>query len=77
MVDLEPLDEEDRATVDRLIRQHVELTGSPRGKAVLAHPEDTLSRFVKVLPHDFKRVLAASAETREQPSRIAQEADHG
>jgi glutamate synthase (NADPH) large chain len=77
MVDLEPLDEEDRATVNVLLRTHVELTGSPRGTEILAHPEDYLPRFVKVFPHDYRRALAVAAETREQPSPIAQEADHG
>jgi glutamate synthase domain-containing protein 3 len=43
-----------------LIARHAELTGSPRAKWVLDNWETMLPKFVKVFPHEYKRVLAVS-----------------
>jgi glutamate synthase (ferredoxin) len=60
MVGLEKLeDPEDIAAVRRQIERHVSLTGSDRGRAVLADWAGMLPRFVKVMPKDYKRVLNA------------------
>ncbi len=57
-VDLEPLDDPaDIETVCGLIRRHFELTGSPRAQWILENWTAMLPRFVKVFPHEFKRVL--------------------
>jgi glutamate synthase domain-containing protein 3 len=57
-VDLEPLvEEEDIATVRALIERHLEFTGSPRAKYVLDNWTELISKFIKVFPHDYKRVL--------------------
>jgi glutamate synthase domain-containing protein 2/glutamate synthase domain-containing protein 1/glutamate synthase domain-containing protein 3 len=57
-VDLEPLiDAVDIETLRRLISQHLELTGSPRAKWILKNWADLLPSFVKVFPHEYKRVL--------------------
>jgi glutamate synthase domain-containing protein 3 len=50
-VDLEPLVQE--ADVER----HRDLTGSPRAAWVLEHWADAQPRFIKVFPHEYKRVL--------------------
>jgi glutamate synthase (NADPH/NADH) large chain len=60
MVDVEPLDEDDRRTVLELCRRHHELTGSAVAAAVLAEPEPHLAGAVKVMPRDYRRVLAAT-----------------
>jgi glutamate synthase domain-containing protein 3 len=65
-VDLEPIfDDQDIVTLRSLIQKHVDYTGSPRGKWFLENWTETLPRFVKVFPHEYKRVLgiARSAET--------------
>jgi glutamate synthase domain-containing protein 3 len=65
-VDLEPVVEQ--ADVDMLfdlISRHAEYTGSPQAKWILDNWEATLPKFVKVFPHEYKRVLGiprASAE---------------
>ncbi len=41
-----------------LIARHVEATGSPRGKWMLENWEQMLPKFVKVFPHEYKRVLS-------------------
>src|SRR5690349_18444938 len=64
-VDLEPVAEsQDILTLTETIRRHVEATGSPRGKWVLENFADMLPRFVKVFPHEYKRVLGVPRATR-------------
>ena len=59
MVGLELLDEKDRATVKAMIEAHAECTGSSRATMILINWERYQSRFVKVMPMDYKRVLQA------------------
>ena len=57
-VDLEPVvNPRDVDGLHDLIRRHVEFTGSPRGQWVLENWYAMLPRFVKVFPHEYKRVL--------------------
>ncbi|MGH7275588.1 MAG: glutamate synthase large subunit [Candidatus Rokuibacteriota bacterium] len=65
MVDLEPFDRaEDIQLVRDLIRRHVHHTGSSYAATILADWLGLQPRFVKVMPKDFKRVLAAEARAR-------------
>jgi glutamate synthase (ferredoxin) len=58
MVGLEPLDEhEDLDLVLGLLRRHLEYTGSTVAEKLLADWPAVASRFVKVMPRDYKRVL--------------------
>ena len=54
MVDLDPLDEGDRQTLREMLVDHVTETGSPVAAALV----NQLDRFTKVMPRDYKRVLA-------------------
>jgi glutamate synthase domain-containing protein 3 len=57
-VDLEPLeDTADIQLLHGLIERHLELTGSPRAEWVLENWASMLAKFVKVFPHEYKRVL--------------------
>jgi glutamate synthase domain-containing protein 2/glutamate synthase domain-containing protein 3 len=57
-VDLEPLVQEaDVERVRALLERHRDLTGSPRAAWVLEHWADAQPRFIKVFPHEYKRVL--------------------
>jgi glutamate synthase domain-containing protein 2/glutamate synthase domain-containing protein 3 len=57
-VDLEPLEAPlDLSTVKNLIEKHVEATGSPRGQWILENWGEMIPKFVKVFPHEYKRVL--------------------
>jgi glutamate synthase domain-containing protein 3 len=38
----------------------MDLTGSRRARWILDNWSDAISRFIKVFPHEFKRVLGAS-----------------
>ena len=64
MVDLEELTDEDEVFVRQLVRRHVELTGSARGRQVLDDWAACRNRFLRVMPRDYKRVLAAEARAR-------------
>ncbi|MCS6951772.1 MAG: glutamate synthase large subunit [Bryobacterales bacterium] len=57
-VDLEPVVEpSDIELLRDLIRRHWEATRSRRAAWVLAHWDAVLPKFVKVFPHEYKRVL--------------------
>jgi glutamate synthase domain-containing protein 2/glutamate synthase domain-containing protein 3 len=57
-VDLEPLvHAEDAQLVRDLTARHAELTGSVRARMILDNWSQMLPRFVKIFPHEYKRVL--------------------
>ena len=81
-VTLEPLeDDSDLLRVRTLIQRHAELTGSRRAEMILAHWTEMLPRFVKVFPHEYKRVLGQSGGTANvavQPNpELMKQAQHG
>jgi glutamate synthase domain-containing protein 3 len=56
-VDLDPVvDPQDIELIQTLIARHAELTESPRAKWILDNWETMLPKFIKVFPHEFKRV---------------------
>jgi len=60
-VDLEPLVEtQDVQCVRDLVTRHMELTGSRRAQWILDHWDEAATRFIKVFPREFKRVLGVS-----------------
>ena len=52
---------EDILELKQLIKNHAEYTNSPVARKVLEDWENSLSQFVKVMPTDYKRVLAERA----------------
>jgi glutamate synthase (NADPH/NADH) large chain len=66
MVDLEPLvDTEDVELVKDLLARHIRYTQSPVAARLLVDWERSQPRFVKVIPQDFKRVMAAIKKAHE------------
>jgi glutamate synthase domain-containing protein 2/glutamate synthase domain-containing protein 1/glutamate synthase domain-containing protein 3 len=51
--------------------EHAERTGSPVAKRLLDDWGAALQRFVKVMPHDYKRALTESARAQERPEVAA------
>jgi glutamate synthase domain-containing protein 3 len=87
-VDLEPVvDPADMQALQNLIGRHVTATGSPRAKWILENWGEMLPKFVKVFPHEYKRVLGipkyqpGHAESNHprvaQGATLKQEAAHG
>jgi glutamate synthase (NADPH) large chain len=64
-VDLEPLEPEDAAVVRDLIQRHHSLTRSSRAQHILNDWHALMPRFVKVFPHEYKRVLEKAREERQ------------
>ncbi|MEA2212258.1 MAG: glutamate synthase large chain [Solirubrobacteraceae bacterium] len=58
LVDLDPLSEADEPELKALISEHAQRTGSLVARNVLASWERSRERFIKVMPRDYKRVLA-------------------
>lgn len=66
MVDLEPLElDEDIDAVQSLLKKHIEATGSTRAQHVLENWDRLQSKFIKVYPRDYRRVIEAAKKTVE------------
>jgi glutamate synthase (NADPH/NADH) large chain len=55
----------DEAVLKKLIEEHHRWTGSLRARELLDHWSDARTKFVKVFPHEYKRVLAERAARAE------------
>ena len=67
MVQLLPLtDEKEIGEVRRMLERHAEYTGSTRAKTLLDDWHRTVSRFIRVVPNDYRRVIEAQAKMREK-----------
>jgi glutamate synthase (NADPH/NADH) large chain len=60
MVDLDPLDADDVAFLREVVTRHAAETGSTVAANLLAAWEETVPRFSKIMPRDYKRVLEAA-----------------
>jgi glutamate synthase (NADPH/NADH) large chain/glutamate synthase (ferredoxin) len=65
LVGFEELSEADEAELLELVEEHHLRTQSPVAYRVLSQWEAILPRFVKVMPHDYKRALRELAEAAE------------
>jgi len=64
MVELESLHDDDREFLRTTVEQHRELTGSKVAERLLDAWESEVEAFRKVMPKDYRRVLAVMAEAR-------------
>ena len=63
MVELEPLDDADREWLRATVQRHRELTGSALAEALLHEWESAVESFRKVMPTDYRRVLAVMRDS--------------
>jgi len=83
MVDLVPLDDEDREWLRAIIERHRELTGSDVADRILTQWGSEVGAFRKVMPEDYQRVLtvmreaAAAGLSDEETLGKVMEAAHG
>ena len=61
LVGFDPLEDGDVEILRALVEEHLERTGSTVAARVLDEWDELLPRFVKVMPHDYKRALAELA----------------
>ncbi|MBJ7361644.1 MAG: hypothetical protein JHD36_02760, partial [Ilumatobacteraceae bacterium] len=64
MVELETLDDIDRSELEGILSTHVAETQSAVGIRILGEWKIESAKFVKVMPRDYKRVLAVMAESQ-------------
>ena len=80
MVDLEELEDEDKDTVSTLLANHLEHTNSTVAKRILDDWGNSQHGFVKVMPKDYRRVLAAIKKAEIEGTSVDEavmEAAHG
>jgi len=64
IVELTPIDDASEIElVKNMIFRHAEYTGSRRATDILVSWDEMISKFVRVLPHDYKRVLEGGKGT--------------
>ncbi|MGW8312169.1 MAG: glutamate synthase large subunit [Desulfuromonadales bacterium] len=73
MVDLEQIaaEDDDATWLKEIITTHYELTDSPRAAEILADWETQLPRFVRVFPHEYRRVLTERAAKADMEKEVA------
>ncbi|HEX6337987.1 MAG TPA: glutamate synthase large subunit [Jiangellaceae bacterium] len=80
MVDIEQPTADELENVRALVQRHVDETGSTLGEKLLADWPATATRFSKIMPRDYKRVLAAKAAAERDGRDVLEaimEAAHG
>jgi glutamate synthase (NADPH/NADH) large chain len=70
MVELDPMEEQDLATVRDLVHRHYEYTQSTVAWRILSGWKDAARHFVKVMPVEYRKVLAA-AHLDSEAARLA------
>ena len=67
MVGIEKLeDAKETAALRAMIQKHLDYTRSERAKAILANWDKFVPKFVKVMPKDYKRMLACIERAQAQ-----------
>ena len=67
LVNMEPVTEKHNiAEIRQMLTQHVEATGSPKAKEILAHLDEKASCFKKIMPRDYERMMRTIAEFEDQ-----------
>jgi glutamate synthase domain-containing protein 2/glutamate synthase domain-containing protein 1/glutamate synthase domain-containing protein 3 len=68
LVGFDEISADDARELRELVAEHAQRTGSPVAERVLARWSQFLPKFVKVMPHDYKRALR---ELAEEASRVS------
>ena len=67
MISIEKVENKyDIKELKELIEEHVETTGSERGALILEHFQEYLPKFKKIIPNDYKKMIALSAKLEEK-----------
>jgi glutamate synthase domain-containing protein 2/glutamate synthase domain-containing protein 1/glutamate synthase domain-containing protein 3 len=62
LVGFDPIGAEDAEELRAIVAEHADWTGSEVARRLLDDWDETVVRFVKVMPHDYKRALAEQAQ---------------
>jgi len=66
LVDLDPIEQEDKDLLLDMLSKHVQFTGSEVAQSFLDNFETSLESMVKVMPRDYKAVLQKRKEESQQ-----------
>ncbi len=67
MISIEKLENKyDIQELKSLIEEHVSATGSERGKSILGTWDDYIGKFKKIIPNDYKKMIALSSKLEEK-----------
>ena len=70
MVDLDPVDlEEDKEWLRSTVQEFTSATGSEVGRQLLENWSESVSKFVKVFPHEYRRALQELEEEAENKNK--------
>jgi len=71
MVGLETPSDEDFKELKNLLENHKETTGSTKAEHVLSHFEELKAQFIKIIPHDYKRILEEKKQKEQEQKIVA------
>lgn len=66
LVDLDPMEDQDLDTLQTYLKRHLALTSSSLAQQFLESWEVTKTKFIKVIPRDYKAVLAKKSVQQEK-----------
>jgi glutamate synthase (NADPH/NADH) large chain len=66
MVDIDPMEDQDLNTLYTYLKRHLAFTGSSLAHQFLENWEQTKTKFIKVIPRDYKAVLAKKSLQHEK-----------
>jgi len=69
-VDVRHLGMADEALLKGLIENHARLTGSPQASRILGDWDTNRARFVKVMPHEYRRALTEMAAKQDEKQQL-------
>jgi glutamate synthase domain-containing protein 3 len=72
LVGFEDISEAEAIELHELIEEHHLRTQSPVASRILRAWDEHLPKFVKVMPHDYKRALRELAEAEAEEARVAE-----
>ncbi len=65
MIDLDPMDSETQIELKQYINNHAKYTGSQIATRILDNWHSEIKHFIKIMPKDFKRVLAKKITSKQ------------
>ena len=57
LVEIESISINDEEILINLIKEHVEATGSQRGREILENWNEEINNFKKIVPNDYKKII--------------------
>jgi glutamate synthase (NADPH/NADH) large chain len=66
LVDIDPMEDQDLDTLHTYLKRHLAFTSSSLAQQFLESWEDTKTKFIKVIPRDYKAVLAKKSVQHEK-----------